>query len=72
MLLEHQKVMYSFNERSLDWSDTGVFLLELRKKGVVIPFTNAVIACMAIKNHLCVYSLDKHFDLVDGLVKFHV
>lgn len=55
-----------------DWSDIGFFLLELRKKGIVIPFTDAVIACMAIKNHLCVYSLDKHFDLVDGLVKFHM
>ncbi len=69
-LLASLKALPYVDIRKSDWSDIGFFSLELRKKGIVIPFTNTVIACMAIKNHLCVYSLDKHFDLIDGLVKF--
>ncbi len=69
-LLASLKALPYVDIRKSDWSDIGFFSLELRKKGIAIPFTNAVIACMAIKNHLCVYSLDKHFDLIDGLVKF--
>ncbi|HHV82890.1 MAG TPA: PIN domain-containing protein [Tepidanaerobacter syntrophicus] len=69
-LLASLKALPYVDIRKSDWSDIGFFSLELRKKGIAIPFTDAVITCMAIKNHLCIYSLDKHFDLIDGLVKF--
>lgn len=69
-LFANLKALPYVDIRKSDWSDIGFFLMELRKKGIAVPFTDAVIACMAIKNRLCVYSLDKHFSLIDKLVKF--
>ena len=71
-LLTNLKALPYVDIRKSDWSDIGFFSLEFRKKGIAIPFTDTVIACMAIKNHLCVYSLDKHFDLIEGLAKFRM
>jgi len=53
-----------------NWVDIGILALNLKKKGINIPFTDMIIAAIATKYHLYVYSLDKHFNLVTGLLKY--
>lgn len=55
-----------------NWVDIGILALNLKKKGINIPFTDMIIAAIATKYHLYVYSLDKHFNLVTGLLKYRV
>lgn len=47
-----------------DWIYVGKFLLNLRKKGIQIPTTDAIIAYLAIKNDCPVFTNDKHFKLI--------
>ena len=44
-----------------DWVTTGTVLHALRKKGVTVPLTDALIASVAQRNKMAVLTLDKHF-----------
>ncbi len=44
-----------------DWAKTGKILHDLKKNGISIPLTDALIAAMAIRNNASVLTLDKHF-----------
>ena len=46
------------------WDDLARNLYELRRRGIVVPFPDALIATIAIRNSLDLYAYDKHFPLV--------
>jgi len=47
-----------------DWLEIGKLMNKLKKKGVSIPFQDAVIAFIALKNQAELWTKDKHFDLI--------
>jgi len=52
-----------------DWNGIGKFLHKLRIKGVKIPFQDAIIAYLAIKNNIPLWTRDKHFELIRDVIK---
>jgi len=44
-----------------DWITAGNISFSLRKKGIIIPLTDVVIAAVAIRNNAKIYTLDQHF-----------
>ena len=49
----------SFDES--DWPLLGKTLYTLRKSGITVPFQDAIIAYLAIKNGIAVWTRDTHF-----------
>ncbi len=56
-----------FNIESDQWDDFGEFLYRLRTSGVTLPYADALIAFIAIKNDLMVLTKDKHFRLIQDV-----
>ena len=54
----------SLNPDVRDWIDIGLFIANLKKRGLTIPFQDAVIAFLAIKNNCNLLTDDKHFSLI--------
>jgi len=52
-----------------DWNGIGKLLNKLIMKGVTIPFQDATIAYLAVKNNIPVWTGDKHFELISDVVK---
>ena len=52
----------SFSEK--DWISLAKQFLTLKKNGLVVPFQDAMIAYLAIKNNCEVWTNDKHFKLM--------
>lgn len=55
-----------FNLAISDWQILGDNLYNLRKKGISIPFSDAIIATTAIKYGIPVWTGDKHFLLIQS------
>ena len=51
-----------------NWNGLGHMLNRLRKGGVTLPFTDAVIAQVAITNGLSVLTNDNHFRLIQTII----
>lgn len=47
-----------------DWKKIGMFIADLRKSGLSVPFQDAVIAYLAIKYKTTLCSNDRHFQLI--------
>lgn len=47
-----------------DWKEAGLLIAELRDSGVTVPFQDAIIAYLVIKNNCVVLTSDKHFKLI--------
>lgn len=45
-----------------DWENTGDLLRKLRQRGITVPLTDALIACVAKRNGYAVLTLDHHFE----------
>ena len=52
----------SFSEK--DWISLARQFITLKKNGLVVPFQDAMIAYIAIKNNCEVWTNDKHFKLI--------
>lgn len=52
-----------------DQNGIGKFLHKLRIKGVKIPFQDAIIAYLAVKNNIPLWTRDKHFELIRDVIK---
>jgi len=50
-----------------DWIKTGSILFNLRKKGKVIPLTDALISAVAVRVNAAILTLDQHFKDIPGL-----
>ncbi|MGE5551372.1 MAG: PIN domain-containing protein [Bacteroidota bacterium] len=48
-----------------DWLAAGETAFALRRKGITVPLTDLIIAMVAKRIGAAVYSLDKHFALID-------
>lgn len=51
------------------WTKVGFNLYSLRKSGMTVPFQDVVIATHAIENKCSLWSLDKHFKLIQPVLK---
>jgi predicted nucleic acid-binding protein len=56
----------SFSEN--DWHLLAKEFILLKKHGLVVPFQDAMIACLAIKNNCEVWTNDKHFKLMQTVL----
>lgn len=52
-----------------DWVGFGELLYKLRKNGVSIPFQDAVISYLVIKNSATVWTRDRHFKLISTVIQ---
>ncbi|MCK5725769.1 MAG: PIN domain-containing protein [Thiotrichaceae bacterium] len=43
------------------WNEAGLLLQDLRRKGITLPLTDALIAVVARKHRVDIVTLDKHF-----------
>ena len=51
-----------------NWNQLGMMLYKLRKGGVTLPFTDAIIAQVAINNDVSVLTSDHHFKLIQSVI----
>jgi hypothetical protein len=49
------------------WIKAGELSLELKKNGKTIPFSDIVIATIALQNKLSILTYDTHFHLIPGV-----
>lgn len=49
------------------WRRTGELSASLRRKGIPLPFSDLVIAALALEHGCRVYTLDPHFEQIPGL-----
>lgn len=64
-------MLEAFDEMSFDnddWQTLGNNLYKLRKSGLTVPFSDAVIATLAIKYSIPVWTGDKHFTLIQNVL----
>lgn len=57
-----------YNVQSNDWQTLGMYLYRLRKGGLSVPLSDAMIALVAIKNNIPVWTGDKHFSLIQTVL----
>jgi predicted nucleic acid-binding protein len=50
-----------------DWITAGNISFSLRKKGIIIPLSDIIIAAVAIRNDAKIYTLDKHFKQIPAV-----
>lgn len=49
------------------WIKTGKLALSLRRKGINLPLTDVAIAILAMEYNLSIFTLDKHFEKIQGV-----
>lgn len=52
-----------------DWDQLGKLLYQLRTKGITVPLSDAIIAHVAIKNRIPVWTKDQHFLYMQQVLK---
>ena len=57
-----------FNLEIPDWQILGDNLYNLRRKGISIPFSDAIIATIALKHDIPIWTGDKHFLLIQSVL----
>ena len=50
------------------WDDLSRSLFELRRRGVSVPFPDALIAAVAIRHSMDLWTYDNHFKLIQGVL----
>ena len=53
-----------------DWINASGICFDLRKKCLTIPLIDALIASVAIRSDMEVFTLDKHFELIPGVTLY--
>ena len=51
-----------------DWPSLARLLIQLKQHGVMVPFQDAMIACLALKYRCSIWTHDKHFLLIQQVV----
>ena len=49
------------------WQKAGEFSRSLKTRGITLPFSDIMIAAIALDKNLSVFTLDKHFEHIPGL-----
>jgi len=53
-----------FEIKDNDWIEIGKILNLLKKNGITVPFQDAVLTFLSIKNNTFFWTYDNHFDLI--------
>lgn len=64
---EINEAMDSFAEYNVpdnEWGNVGLLLYNLRSNGITVPYVDALIAYIACRNDLQVWTKDRHFRLI--------
>ncbi len=56
---------------SATWINAGRLACSLRRKGLTLPLTDIAIATVAIEHNLSVFTLDKHFEQIPGVMIYN-
>ena len=67
LLKESLSVLPLLKETEKTWEKVGELSYNLRRKGIVIPLTDCLLAIIAKENHCLIFSLDKHFSYIPDL-----
>ena len=65
------KMLEAFDELNVeaqDWQEIGTLLYKLRTHGVSVPLGDAIIAYIAIKYNVTIWTNDKHFRIMKSVV----
>ena len=54
------------------WQRSAEIAFNIKKKGFTVPFSDILIAVLAIENNLSVFTLDKHFELISELELYKI
>ncbi|MBT4289687.1 MAG: PIN domain-containing protein [Deltaproteobacteria bacterium] len=54
------------------WLAVGVLSYSLRKKGITLPISDIILACLAQENNCRIFSLDQHFEMIPKISMFQV
>ena len=54
------------------WQRSAEIAFNIKKKGFAVPFSDILIAVLAIENNLSVFTLDKHFELISELELYKI
>ena len=57
-----------FNLEIPDWQILGDNLYNLRRKGISIPFSDAIIATVTLKHNIPIWTGDRHFPLIQSVL----
>lgn len=49
---------------SSDWKKIGLLLMNLRMNGIAVPLADAIIAFLAAKNNVALWTNDSHFSMI--------
>ena len=52
-----------------DWTELGNLLYLLKTNGITVPFQDAIIALIAVKYHVQVWTNDHHFQHIQRVLK---
>ena len=66
-LLDALKAVTHLEMNEALWVKAGRLSGKLRKQGLTLPFSDILIAVLALEHGLSVLSTDRHFEQVDGL-----
>lgn len=53
---------------SATWVSAGMLACSQRRKGLTLPLTDIAIATVAIEHNLSVFTVDRHFEEIPGIV----
>jgi predicted nucleic acid-binding protein len=67
ILLHALQAVTHLEMTELLWIKAGRLSGALRKKGVTIPFSDILIALLALENDLTILTVDRHFEQVAGV-----
>jgi predicted nucleic acid-binding protein len=59
---------HQFNVGDPAWADLARNLYQFRSRGITVPFPDALIATIAVRNALELWTLDKHFQLMQTVL----
>jgi predicted nucleic acid-binding protein len=63
-LRERLQALHYLSAPEVTWEKAARLSFRLRRRGIVVPTTDVVIAQTAIDNHCSLLHYDKHFDLI--------
>ena len=66
--IKDNMIVFPFLEANYKtWVVAGKTAFTLRRKGITIPITDILIACLAIENNCLIFSLDQHFQDIPNI-----
>lgn len=55
-----------------DWTNAGSISFNLRKRGIIVPLTDIIIASVAIRNNAKICTFDQHFNQIPDVKLYKI